>query len=126
MQQNLSYSAVANASVEERSEFIWKCYAHVVGGLLAYAGVVGYLVTSGLAMSLFPLLTKSWFLTLGAFMLVSWAASHFAHTLESKPAQYAAFALLVFAQSIISSPLILWALSKPGALDSAVGVTVCA
>ncbi len=122
--QTLNYEAVANASEKDRSEFIWKCYAHVVGGLLAYAGVVAYLVTSGLAISLFPVLTANWFITLGAFMLASWAASHFAHTLESRPAQYAAYALLVVAQAIISSPLILLALSKPGALDSAVGVTV--
>jgi FtsH-binding integral membrane protein len=122
--QTLNYEAVANASEKDRSEFIWKCYAHVVGGLLAFAGVVAYLVTSGIAAALFPVLTGNWFLTLGAFMLTSWGASHMAHTLQSKPAQYGAFALLVFAQAIIMSPLILLALSRPGALDSAVGVTV--
>ena len=122
--QTLNYEAVANASEKDRSEFIWKCYAHVVGGLLAFAGVVAYMVTSGIAAALFPVLTGNWFLTLGAFMLTSWGASHMAHTLQSKPAQYGAYALLVFAQAVIMSPLILLALSRPGALDSAVGVTV--
>ena len=50
MQQSINHlMPVAQASVEERSEFIWKVYAHVVGALLAYAGVVAYLISSGLA-----------------------------------------------------------------------------
>jgi len=124
MQQNLSYSAVANASVEDRSEFIWKCYAHVVGGILAFAGVLAYLVTSGVAASLFNAMMGNWWIALGGFILVSWGASHVAHTIESKPAQYAAYAALVVAEAVIFSPLILIALQTPGVLDSAVGVTV--
>ena len=124
MQQNLSYNAVANASVDDRSEFIWKCYAHVVGGILAYAAVIAYLVSSGIAFRIFDAMTGNWLIALGGFMLVSFGASHIAHKIDSKPAQYAAYAALVVAQAIISSPLILIALSRPGVLDSAVGVTV--
>ena len=124
MQQNLSYSAVANASVEDRSEFIWKCYAHVVGGILAFAAVLAYLVQSGVAASLFNAMMGNWWIALGGFVLVSWGASHVAHTIESKPAQYAAFAALVVAEAVIFSPLILIALQTPGVLDSAIGVTV--
>jgi FtsH-binding integral membrane protein len=126
MQENLNYvSPVAQASVEDRSEFIWKCYAHVAGGLLAFAAIEAYLISSGIAMQIAGPMVNNWLLTLGAFMLASWGASHLAHKLESKPAQYAGYALLVFVQAIIFSPMILVAASRAdGVLDSAIGVTV--
>ncbi len=125
MQDNLSYEAVvAQASVEDRSEFIWKTYAHVVGGLLAFAAVLAYFVSSGIAESIFNAAMGNWWIFLGGFILVSWGASHVAHTIESKPMQYAAYALLVVAEAVIFSPLVLLALQFPGMLDSAVGVTL--
>ena len=126
MQDKLSYlTPVAEASVESRSNFIWKCYAHVIGGILAFATVEAYLISSGIAYQIAPVLTSSWLLTLGAFMLVGWGASHVAHRLTSKPAQYAAYAVFIVAEAVIFSPLILFAATKaPEVLDSAIGVTV--
>jgi FtsH-binding integral membrane protein len=126
MQENLTYvRPVSEATVEDRSNFIWKCYAHVVGGILAFAAIEYYLITSGVAERLAPILLQSWLLTLGAFMLVSWGAAHVAHRLASKPAQYAAYAALVVAQAVIFAPLILVAaVQAPDVLDSAIGVTV--
>lgn len=126
MQQDLTYAnAVATASVEDRSEFIWKTYAHVVGGIIAFAGVIAYLISSGLAMEIAPPMLNYWWATLGAFILVSWGASHMAHTIESKPLQYAAFALLVVAEALIFSPFILLAIAtQPGVVESAAGVTI--
>jgi hypothetical protein len=69
-------------------------------------------------------LTGNWWIVLGAFMLVGWGASHVAHRVESKPAQYGAYAVLVVAEAIIFSPMILIAQSQVGALDGAIGVTV--
>jgi FtsH-binding integral membrane protein len=124
--QELKYvTPVAEATVQARSDFIWKCYAHVVGGILAFAAVEYYLITSGVALRIAPVLLQSWLLTIGAFMLVSWGASHVAHRLESKPAQYAAYAVLIVAQALLFAPLILVAATQaPGVLDSAIGVTV--
>jgi len=80
---------------------------------------------SGVSARLFPIVTANWLLTLGAFMLVSWGASHVAHRLESKPAQYAAFAVFVFAEALIFSPMLLLAsMMKPGIIDNAAAVTV--
>ncbi len=126
MQDNLkSVAPVSALDVEARSAFIWKTYAHVVGAILAFAAVSAYLMTSGISTRLFPVLTAQWLLTLGAFMLVSWGASHMAHRLESKPAQYAGFALLVFAEALIFSPVLLIAYAmNPGIIESAAGVTV--
>ena len=40
MNQNVNYLApVSEASVEDRSSFIWKCYAHVVGAILVLPGL---------------------------------------------------------------------------------------
>jgi FtsH-binding integral membrane protein len=126
MQENVrTLTPVAQASVEDRSDFIWKCYAHVVGGILAFAAIEYYLISSGIAQQIAPVLLQSWLLTLGAFMLVGWGASHVAHRLESKPAQYAAYAVFVVAEALIFSPLILLAATRaPGVLDSAAGVTL--
>jgi hypothetical protein len=126
MQGNMNYATpVSQASVEDRSDFIWKCYAHVVGGILAFAAVLGYLVSSGIAIQIAPAMMNNWLMTMGAFMLVGWGASHYAHRLVSKPAQYAAFAVLVVAEAIIFSPMIIFAyLQDPSIIDSAAGVTV--
>ena len=126
MQEHLNYAAtVANASVEDRSAFIWKCYSHVVLGILAFAAVLTYLISSGLAYEIAPVMLQFWWATLGAFMLTSWGASHLAHRLESVPLQYGAFALLVVAQALIFSPMILLAMAtQPGVIESAAGVTI--
>ncbi len=126
MQQQVNYvGPVAQASVEDRSDFIWKCYAHVVGGILAFAGIEAYLFSSGIAERIAAPLLQNWLLVLGAFMLVGWGASHLAHRLESTAAQYAGFAVLVVAEALIFVPMLYMAMQyQPGVIDSAAGVTV--
>ena len=126
MQEHVNYvGPVAQASVESRSEFIWKCYAHVVGGILAFAGILAYLFSTGIAERIALPLLNNWLLVLGAFMLVGWGASHAAHRLESTAAQYAGYAVLVFAEAIIFVPMLYMAMIyQPGVIDSAAGVTV--
>ena len=126
MQDNLSYqSPVAQLAVEDRSNFIWKCYAHVVGAIMAFAGVSAYLYTSGISAAIAAPMLGNWLLVLGAFMLVGWGASHAAHRVQSTAAQYAALAVFVFAEAIIFAPLLLVAEMKaPGTIDSAAGVTI--
>ena len=126
MQEHVNYvGPVAQASVEPRSEFIWKCYAHVVGGILAFAGILAYLFSTGVADRIALPLLNNWLLVLGAFMLVGWGASHVAHRLESTAAQYAGYAVLVFAEAIIFVPMLYMAmLYQPGVIDSAAGVTI--
>jgi FtsH-binding integral membrane protein len=126
MQDNLSYQApVAQLAVEDRSTFIWKCYAHVVGAVLAFAAISAYLYTSGISAAIAAPMLGNWLLVLGAFMLVGWGASHAAHRVQSTAAQYAALAVFVFAEAIIFAPLLLVAEMKaPGTVDSAAGVTI--
>ena len=120
MQNNLSYQApVAELSAADRSQFIWKCYAHVIGAVLAFAAISAYLFTTGISERIAAPMLGNWLLVLGAFMLVGWGASHAAHRVQSTGAQYAALAVFVFAEAIIFAPLLYVAeLKAPGTIDS--------
>ena len=128
MQNNTnSMAPVSSLSVESRSDFIWKCYAHVIGAILAFAGIESYLFSSGIAERIAIPMLNSWMMVMIAFIAVSWGATHLAHRLESVASQYAAFALFVVAQSLIFAPM-LWmamAMDPSGSMiQSAAGVTV--
>ena len=130
MQQDVNYlGPVAQASVESRSEFIWKCYAHVVGAILAFAAIETYLFQSGVAQAIAAPMIQSPMLVLMAFIALSWGASHLAHRLESKPAQYAAFAAFVVLWSIMFVPMLAIAMIKSqqsgsNIIESAASVTI--
>ena len=127
MQDNLNPMAAQTYAVEARSEFIWKCYAHVVVAILAFAAIEVYLFSSGVAARIAIPMMNSWFLVLGAFILVGWGATHLAHRLESKTAQYAAFAVFIVAEALIFAPMLMMAMMMDPSgsmIESAAGVTV--
>ena len=128
MNHNANYmTPVAALGVEDRSNFIWKCYAHVTGAILAFAAIEMYLFQAGIAQAIAGAMAGNWLLVLGAFMLVSWGASHVAHRVESTALQYAAFAGFVFAEALIFAPLLVFAeVIDPSwsIVESAAGVTV--
>jgi len=128
MNDNVNYlGPVAQASAEDRSNFIWKCYAHVVGAILAFAAIEAYLIQSGLANNIVVMSQNSPMLFLGAFVLVGWGGTHLAHRLESIQMQYAVFAVFIFIYAVVFSPLLLMAtLYAPGMIDTAAGITVLA
>ncbi|MDH3576371.1 MAG: Bax inhibitor-1 family protein [Gammaproteobacteria bacterium] len=130
MQNNMSSLApVASLAVSDRSEFIWKCYAHVVGAILAFAGIETYLFQSGVAWAIAGPMMQSPMLVLMAFIALSWGAGHLAHRLESKAAQYAAFGAFVFVWSIMFVPMLAIAMVKSAEagsniVESAATVTI--
>ena len=126
MNQNVNYLApVAEASVEARSNFIWKCYAHVVGAILAFAGVSAYLYTSGVSARIAYTMLENWWIVFGLFIVGGWGASHVAHRVESSAAQYGALAFFVVLEALIFAPLLFIAATQfPGAIDAAAGVTL--
>ena len=128
MQDQVSQLApVAQASVEDRSEFIWKCYAHVVGAIVAFAAIEVYFFQSGLAEQIAAPMLSNWWIVLGAFIIGGWGASHVAHRVQSLGAQYAALAFFVFLEALIFAPLLFVAYRlEPGIIDSAAGVTCLA
>lgn len=126
MNDTVNYLApVSEASVEDRSNFIWKCYAHVVGAILAFAAIEVYLFESGIAARIAVPMLGNWWMVLGGFILAGWGATHVAHRVESKNAQYAAFAGFIVLESLIFAPLLYMAsIRAPGVIDSAAGVTI--
>jgi FtsH-binding integral membrane protein len=126
MNDNVNYLApVSSLAAEDRSAFIWRCYAHVVGAILAFAAIEVYLFQSGVAERIAMPMLSNWLLVLGAFMLAGWGASHVAHRVESRQAQYAAFAVFIVVEALIFAPMLyIAAAMSPGIIDSAVGVTV--
>ena len=126
MNDTVNYLApVSEASVEDRSNFIWKCYAHVVGAILAFAAIEVYLFESGIAARIAVPMLGNWWMVLGGFILAGWGATHVAHRVESKNAQYAAFAGFVVLEALIFAPLLYMAsIRAPGVIDSAAGVTI--
>ncbi len=126
MNQNMSYTpSVADADVQTRSEFIWKCYAHVVGAILAFAAIEMYLFQSGIAERIAMPMLSNWWMVLGAFIVVGWGATHIAHRIESTGVQYAAFAGFVVAEALIFAPMLyIAAAMNPGMIESAAGVTL--
>lgn len=125
--QSVSTQApVAALDTQSRAAFISRTYAHVAMAILGFTIVESYFFSSGLADQIAPrLLGVNWLLILGAFMVVGWLASHVAHTVESKPLQYAALAGFVLAEAIIFLPLLYIAmLREPSVIESAAVVTL--
>lgn len=120
---------VSTLAAEQRSAFIWRTYAHVVGAILAFAAISSYLYKSGISESLAPIMMNNWLIVLGAFMLVGWGASHVAHRVESSAAQYAALAAYVFMQAMLFAPMFAIAMFRPegpAIIESAATVTIVA
>ena len=118
---------VAALGSDARAAFITRTYLHLFGAMLLFAGIEVFLFQSGLA---FPianaLLSVSWLVVLGGFVIVSWFASRAAHRAESPAAQYAALGGFVLAEAIIFVPLLYIAASiaGPGVITSAAWVTL--
>jgi uncharacterized protein len=108
-----------------RGRFIARAYNHLFGAIVAFVLLEVFLFKSGLAEGIANvLLSGSWLLVLGGFMVVSWIARSVAHKSPSKAAHYAALAGYVVAEAIIFVPLLYLADKfAPGAIASAAAVT---
>ena len=128
MQQAHAITPVAALDVDSRAAFIWRVYSHVALAILGFTAIEYWLFSSGWAAPILRTIAgTSWLLILGAFMLVSWLATHVSLRVESKPLQYLALAGFVVAEAIIFVPLLAQALALQagaGIIESAVGVTL--
>lgn len=113
------------SAVDRRSRFIVRTYNHLFASIAAFALIEIGFFKSGLAPVIAQgLLSTTWLLVLGGFVLVSWLATRVAHTSASKPAQYAALGGFVLAEAIIFVPLLYIANRiAPGVISSAALVT---
>jgi len=119
---------VSAIGAEARSRFISRTYNHLFVSILLFVGIEAMLFGSGMAEPIArAMLSVNWLLVLGAFVVVSWLASHAAHRAESLGAQYLALAGFVVAEALIFVPLLFVAnYYAPGAISSAALVTLVA
>ena len=121
-----SYAPVSELSVESRSNFIWRTYGHVAAAILLFAGIETYLFSTGIALPMAQsMLQMNWLLILGGFMVVSWLATHVAHSVESKPLQYVALVGFVVAQAILFVPMLAIAMAMRPASSKAPSASRC-
>ena len=98
-----------STQVDSRARFIMRTYNHLFGALALFTLIEVFLFKTGLADAIAVSLlgtSYGWLLVMGGFMLVGWLASSTAANSRSLPAQYAALAGYVAAESIIFVPLL--------------------
>jgi FtsH-binding integral membrane protein len=117
---------VATMGAEVRSRFLVRTYLHLYAAIVAFTMIEAFLFVTGLARVIaIGMLSTSWLVVLGSFVVVSWFASHVAHRTTSLPAQYAALGVYVVAEAIVFVPLLFIAeYYAPGAIGSAALLTL--
>jgi len=120
------FSFAAQATSDERATFITRTYIHLAGAI----GIFVALEYALLSMPFTPRLVEtmlggrfSWFIVLGAFMLVSTIANKWALSAVSLNRQYMGLGLYVMAQAIIMLPLLYFAKMKNPEIIATAGVT---
>ncbi len=111
---------------DTRAAFIGRTYLHLFGAIVAFVLIEVWLFSSGLAEPIArSMMSVSWLLVLGGFMVISWIASRAAYTARSSGAQYAALAAFVVAEALIFVPMLFIANAyAPGAIQSAATITL--
>jgi FtsH-binding integral membrane protein len=114
-------------AADPRASFLIRTYLTLLGAICWFILFETALFRSGAAEHISEaLLSVSWLVVLGAFMLVAWLAAHSASTLESTAAQCAALAGYVCAEALLFVPLLYHAeLAAPGTTSLAAVLTVC-
>ncbi|HET7499488.1 MAG TPA: Bax inhibitor-1 family protein [Kofleriaceae bacterium] len=106
--------ANATVGVSDRVRFIRATYVHLLGAIVAFAGLLYLLMTNEtlIARVSYPLVKFalggrwSWAIVLAVFMAVSWIADAWARHASSRPMQYAGLAIYVVAEALIFVPLL--------------------
>ena len=121
-----AYVPVGESSVDARARFITRTYNHLMGSIVLFTLLEVWFFSTGMAETIAAaMMSTSWLLILGGFIVVSWLATRAAHTSESKPAQYAALVAIVVAYSVLFIPMLFIANSyADGTIESAALVTM--
>ncbi|MCA8962892.1 MAG: US12 family protein [Planctomycetes bacterium] len=96
------------AAEDERTSFITRVYIHLAAAVAAFILIEATLFQTGAAISITEaLLSGSWLIVLGAFMIVGMIADRMARSDTSPAVAYSGLALYVVAESIIICPLLM-------------------
>jgi uncharacterized protein len=113
-------------SVWRRREFLYRTYAHLLGAIVAFVLLEALYFSTGIAETVAgALLSVSWLLVLGGFVVVGFLGRGFAASERSRTMQYMGLGIYVVAESIIFVPLLYIAEAvAPGAISSAAVLTI--
>lgn len=116
---------VAELQADARARFISRTYLHLLFAIIGFAAIEIVLFQTGLAVKIAEaMMSVSWLLVLGGFIVVGWLASRTAHRARSIATQYTALAAFVAAEAIIFVPLLYVAeYHASGVIESAALVT---
>lgn len=119
----LSGSAIGT---DARAAFIVRTYNHLFGAIVGFTLLEVVYFKSGVAEKIAgALMSVSWLLVLGAYMIVSWFASRVAHRAKDLGTQYLALVGFVVVKSIIFVPLLYTAERyASGAIESAAALAL--
>ena len=122
---NTSNIPAAQLDAQSRGTFIARTYNHLFAAIACFAIIEIVLFKTGIAQPMAQaMLSTSWLLVLGGFVVLSWIASSVANRATSLPAQYMALAAYVVGEAIIFVPMLYLADSfAPGAISCAALVT---
>jgi FtsH-binding integral membrane protein len=107
-------NANATLGVSDRVRFIRMTYVHLLGAILAFAGLLYLFMTNATLIEKVSIpLVKfaiggrwNWGIVLLAFMVVSWVADYWASHATSRGMQYAGLGIYVVAEALIFVPLL--------------------
>ena len=97
---------VSEIDVDARATFISRTYGHLFGAMALFTGIEVAIFKAGLAEKMFDAMMGRWIIVLGAFMVVSWIASHMAARARTLPVQYMALIGFVAVEAVIFVPLL--------------------
>lgn len=121
-------SAVNRSGLGDRAKFITKTYNHLLGAIFAFVAISIYFYQSGISMAIAQWVFSfgaGWMVLLGGFIAASWAATHLAHTSQSKTTQYSSLIGFIIAEAVIFAPMLLMAASyADGVIKSAATITL--
>jgi FtsH-binding integral membrane protein len=118
----------AQASADERSDFITKTYLHLAGAIGLFVILEAVLLAMPGVEGLVQMMVGTrygWLIVLGLFMVVSYVAENWAQSAVSPGMQYMGLGLYVVAESVIFVPLLYIARAiNPGIISSAAIATL--
>lgn len=102
-------TAIGVGDVAERTTFIRKTYAHVLGAVVGFIAIEAALFNLGIAEGMIQTMFQNrWapLIVIGAFMAVTMIAQRWAAMGASKPMQYLGLSLYVAAEAVIFLPML--------------------